>query len=94
MTGPNEMVHLCHLAGVPSSSAADLPADVAARAWPNVLYRDGDARFADLELRALAAAARYPLTHSTAGCPWNDFSVEHLMPGMLQNCHPHATSLP
>ena len=53
-------VQLCRsLSGtLTSGSAADLPKDVACKAWPNVPYPDGDLRCADLEMRALAAAAR------------------------------------
>ena len=44
--------------GAADASAQDLPKEVAAKAWPNVVFPDGDLRCADLEIRALAAAAR------------------------------------
>ena len=47
-----------HTGTLTSASAADLPKDAACKAWPNVPYPDGDLRCADLEMRALAAAAR------------------------------------
>jgi hypothetical protein len=51
------------------ASAADLPKEVAAKAWPNAVFPDGDLRYADLEIRALAAAARCITALPCTPCP-------------------------
>ena len=45
-------------AGPTQSGALDVSKDVAAKAWQNLLVPDADSRLVDLEIRALAAAAR------------------------------------
>lgn len=46
-------------AGPSQSGASDIPAEVAAKAWQTVLEPIADTRTVDLEIRTLAAAARF-----------------------------------